>query len=56
MELEREICKKVADIYANKNWHHDLSAKEMKLVTLLEKGGYIIQNVPENGFVGSAAS
>lgn len=56
MDLEKEICKKTAEVYANKNWHHDLSAKEMKLVALLEKGGYIMPNIPANGFVGRAAS
>ncbi|MCR4322850.1 MAG: hypothetical protein NUV61_02070 [Candidatus Azambacteria bacterium] len=55
-ELRKEICKKVAGIYAGKNWHHSLSIKERELVALLEKEGYIIPNIPANGFVGRAAS
>lgn len=54
--MKEEICKKVAEIYAGKNWHHDLTAEEMRLVALLQKGGYIIPKIPANGFVGRAAS
>jgi len=54
VEVEKEICKKVAKIYASKNLHHDLSSEETVLVEMLEKGGYLIPNNPENGFVGRA--
>ena len=49
--MEKEISKKVAEIYTGKDWHK-LSRKEEELVSLLEKGGYIIPNNPANGFVG----
>jgi hypothetical protein len=53
--MQKEICKKVAEIYAGKDWHK-LSAKEKDLVKMLEKGGYIIPNTPANGFVGQVAN
>lgn len=53
-QMEREISKKVAEIYAGEDWHK-LSSKEKELVKLLEKGGYIIPNKPDNGFVGKIA-
>ncbi len=46
-----EIIEKVAEIYANKDWHK-LSKKEEYMVALLEKYGYTIPNNPANGFVG----
>ena len=52
--MEKEICRKVAEIYAGKDWHK-LSSKEHELVKLLEEGGHIIPNKPVNGFVGKAA-
>jgi len=52
--MEKEICKKVAKIYADRNWH-ELSSEEQDLVKLLEKGGYITPNNPANGFVGEVA-
>ncbi len=52
--MEKEICKKVAEIYAGEDWHK-LSPKEKELVRLLEKGGYIIPNKPANGFVDARA-
>ncbi len=52
--MEKEICKKVAMIYANKDWHK-LSPDERGLVESLEKDGYIIPNNPANGFVGKAS-
>ena len=51
---EEEICKKVAGIYAGKDWHK-LSVEEKELVALLEKSGYIISNDPADGFIGKAA-
>lgn len=49
--MGNEICKKVAEIYAGKDWHK-LPPKEKELVKLLEKSGYIVPNKPANGFVG----
>lgn len=52
--MEKEICKRVAEIYAGRDWHK-LSSEEKDLVKMLEKGGYVILNNPANGFVGKAA-
>ena len=52
--MEKEICKKVSEIYAGRNWHK-LSPDEKALVEMLRRGGYIIPNDPPNGFVGKAA-
>ena len=49
--MGNEICKKVAEIYAGKDWHK-LSSKEKELVSMLEKSGYLVANKPPNGFVG----
>ena len=52
--MSNEICKKVAEIYAGKDWHK-LSSKERDLIVMLEKSGYLTPNNPPNGFVGKAA-
>lgn len=52
--MEKEICKKAAQVYANRDWHK-LSEKERELVALLGKAGFIIANSPANGFVGKVA-
>lgn len=51
--MSENICKKVAEIYAGKDWHK-LSPKERNVVRMLEENGYIAPNKPENGFVGKA--
>ncbi len=53
--MDKEIGKKVAEIYAGRDWHK-LSSKELELVKLLEGAGHIIPNDPANGFVGKCAS
>ena len=50
--MDKEICKLVARIYAGKNWHHDLSMKETRLVGMLEEAGYLTP--AKGGFVGKA--
>lgn len=50
-----EICKKVAKIYAGKDWHK-LSTEERDLVELLEKYGHILPINPPNGFVGKVCT
>jgi len=52
--MEHEICKKVAEIYAERDWHK-LSGQERELVKLLEDAGYIIPNAPADGFTGKVA-
>lgn len=47
--MEKEICKIVAKIYADKDWHK-LSSDEVKLVDSLKKAGYI--KATASGFVG----
>ena len=54
VEIKKQICKKVAEIYAGEDWNK-MSPKEKELVKLLEKGGYIIPNKPDDGFVGKIA-
>jgi hypothetical protein len=51
---ENKICKKVAELFAEKDWH-ELSWKEREIVTELEQAGYLIRNNPTNGFVGKCA-
>lgn len=53
-KMEKEICKKAAEVYAGRNWHK-LSQEERALVELLRRGGYIKPNDPPNGFVGKVA-
>lgn len=51
--MAEEVLKKVAKIYAGKDWHK-LSANEKEVVKILEEGGYILPNSPADGFVGKA--
>jgi len=52
--MERDICKKAAEVYAGRDWHK-LSPEEKALVELLRRSGYIKPNDPPNGFVGKAS-
>jgi len=53
MQTEKEICKRLALVYADRDWHK-LTTQEELLVRLLEIGGYTLPNKPANGFVGRA--
>jgi len=49
------ICLELARLYSGRDWHA-LSFVQKKLVSDLEKIGYLKPNEPVNGFVGKAMS
>jgi hypothetical protein len=51
---ENAVCKKVAELFAEQDWH-ELSWKEREIVTDLEQLGYLVRNNPTTGFVGKCA-
>lgn len=54
MKNDAVICKKIASIYAGRDWHK-LSMRERELVKDLEEAGWISVNQPPSGFVGRLA-
>jgi hypothetical protein len=50
-----QIAEHAAKSLQGKDWHK-LSIRDRELVNLLEDGGYLIPNVPANGFVGKATA
>ena len=54
MSDEREICQRVAEIYAGRDLSK-MSGRERDLVKLLEKNGYLEINKSVNDLVGMAS-
>lgn len=48
-----ELARRVSHIYAGRDWH-GLTEAERGLVCELEGAGYIKENIPPTGYVGTA--